>query len=64
MSPDILIRSEGTVWIFCPLTVDAKRFLGQLDTEPWQWLGNALVVDHGVAAGFIQVLLDAGLEVG
>jgi len=63
--PDVSIRNEGTVWVFNPLTPAAKEWFDEnVHTEPYQWLGTSLVVDHGLAAGLVQGILDAGLEVG
>ena len=63
-NPDVLIRSEGTVWIFNPVTAAAKEWFDEnVHTESYQWLGTSLVVDHRFAAGLIQGILDAGLEV-
>jgi hypothetical protein len=64
-TPDVLIRNEGTVWVFNPLTPAAQEwFDDNVESEPWQWLGTSLVVDHGMAAGLVQGILDAGLQVG
>ncbi len=46
-APDVLIRNEGTVFLFCPLTDRAKDWLeDNVESEPWQWFGNAFVVEH------------------
>jgi len=64
-TPDVLIRNEGTAWMFNPLTPAAKQWFDEnVESEPWQWLGTSLVVDHGMAAGLVQGILDAGLHVG
>jgi hypothetical protein len=48
--PDVLVRNEGTVFIFCPLTERAKLwFNANVASESWQWFGNVLVVEHRYA---------------
>ena len=64
-TPDVLIRNEGTVWVFNPLTPAAKEWFDEnVESESWQWLGTSLVVDHGFAMGLIQGIEDAGLAIG
>jgi hypothetical protein len=64
MSPDVLVRNEGTVWVFNPLTAAAKEWFDEnVQSEPYQWLGTSLVVDRGLALGLVQGILDAGLEI-
>ena len=53
-TPDVLIRNEGTVWVFNPPTPAAQEWFDEnVESEPWQWLGTSLVVDHGFAMGLI-----------
>jgi len=35
-----------------------------VESEPWQWLGASLVVEHRFAAGLIEGITDAGLGIG
>jgi hypothetical protein len=59
---DVFVRNEGTVFLFCPLTDRGKNWLEQnVETEPWQWFGNALLVEHRFACGLGQGMRDAGL---
>jgi hypothetical protein len=61
-SPDVLVRNEGTVFVFCPLTSEAKEWIDEnVESEPYQWFGNSLVVDHRFAWGLGQGMKDAGL---
>lgn len=61
-SPDVLVRNEGTVFVFCPLTSAAKDWVDDnVESEAYQWFGNALVVGHGFAWGLAQGMKDAGL---
>jgi hypothetical protein len=64
-TPDVLVRNEGTVFIFCVLTARAKGWLEQnVDTEPWQWFGNALIVEHRYACALAKGMKDEGLVFG
>jgi hypothetical protein len=47
-TPDVLVRNEGTVFVFCPLTTEAKEWIIEHVQEPL-WFGSALVVDHRYA---------------
>jgi hypothetical protein len=63
--PDVLIRSEGSVFVFTPITAKAKQwFDANVSAEDWQWLGASLIVEHRYAPGLIAELLEAGLSVG
>ena len=62
IQPDFRIRDEGTVVIFTPLTKDAEAFLERCDSEPWQWVGPSLVVDHRPAMDLIEAIRMEGLE--
>jgi len=65
IGPDVLIRDEGTVWIFNPLTSVAQKWFGEhVQSAPWQWLGTSLVVEHRFAIGLIQGITDAGFSIG
>jgi hypothetical protein len=43
--PDIFVRCEGTIFLFEPLTVAAKRWIAENVQTDAQWFGNALVVE-------------------
>jgi len=61
-TPDVLVCKAGTVFVFCPLTSAAKQWVEEnVQSEPFQWLGDSLVVDHRFAWGLGQGLKDAGL---
>lgn len=55
---DWYIIDEGSIVLFEPLTRTAREWLEDNVDEPWQWLGNALAVDHRAA----QDLYDAIVE--
>jgi hypothetical protein len=61
-TPDVLVRNEGSVFVFCPLTERAKDWIeDNVESESWQWFGNALVVEHPYAAALGLGMQDAGL---
>ena len=60
-TPDILVRNEGTVFLFCPLTPRAKEWIDEHVQSDAQWFGNALVVEHRHAWGLAQVMKNEGL---
>lgn len=61
-TPDVLVRNEGTVFVFCPLTERALAWIDEnVHTEPWQWFGSALVVEHRSAWGLAVGMNDSGL---
>jgi len=63
ITPDVLVCNEGTVFVFCPLTSRARQWIDEnVLTEPWQWFGNALVVEQRYAWGLGQGMKDAGLR--
>ena len=62
---DIEVTNHGTVVAFRVVSDGALDWINaNLETEPWQWMGDSLVVDHGYA-GFLVDLFqaEAGLEV-
>lgn len=62
---DIRIRDEGTVVVFTPVTQEGTDWLHeQLLTEPWQWQGDNLVLDHHLAQGVRDLLMMDGLTIG
>jgi len=63
--PDVLIRCDGTVWTFNPISERAKQWFDEnVQSESWQWLGSSLVVDHRWAADLIRGIIDARLKIG
>jgi hypothetical protein len=62
VTPDILVQNEGTVFVFCPITSQGKEWVSEnVHSEPWQWFGDVLVVEHRFAWGLAQGMKDAGL---
>jgi hypothetical protein len=60
-SPDVLVRNEGTVFVFCPLTAEANEWIAEHVQPDAQWFGNSLIVEHRFAWGLGQGMKDAGL---
>jgi hypothetical protein len=62
VTPDVLVANEGTVFLFNPLTQQAKEWMDDnVQTEDWQYFGITLVVEHRFAWGLAQGMKDAGL---
>jgi hypothetical protein len=59
---DVLVRNEGTLFLFCPLTPPAKQWIADHVQTDATWFGNALVVEHRYAWGLGQGMRDAGLN--
>jgi hypothetical protein len=59
-TPDLLIQNEGTVFLFCPLTPQAKEWIDEHVQPDALWFGSALVVEHRFAWGLAQGIKDAG----
>jgi hypothetical protein len=59
--PDVLVRNEGTLFHFCPLTARAKSWIDEYVQSDTLWFGSALVVEHRFAWGLAQGMKDAGL---
>jgi len=60
-TPDVLVRNEGTVFLFCPLTPQAQEWIDEHVQSDAQWFGNALVVEHRYAWGLAKGMKDEGL---
>ena len=60
-TPDVLVCNEGTVFLFCPLTSQGKKWIDEYVQSDALWFGNALVVEHRFAWGLAQGMKDAGL---
>lgn len=60
-TPDVLVHSEGTLFLFCPLTSQAKEWIDEHVQPDALWFGSALVVEHRFAWRLAQGMKDAGL---
>jgi hypothetical protein len=54
VTPDVLVRNEGTVFLFNPLTARAKEWIEEYVQADAQWFGTTLVVEHRFAWGLAQ----------
>lgn len=62
---DILISDEGSLYLFTWASEPGREFLRQeVTSEPWQWLGDNLAVDHRVGVGLAEYARDNGLTLG
>jgi hypothetical protein len=61
-SPDVLVRNEGTLFLFCPLSSAAKEWIEEHVRPDALWFGEALVVEHRYTLGLAVGLKDAGLS--
>jgi hypothetical protein len=60
-TPDVLVRNEGTVFLFCLLTPRAKEWIDEHVQSDTRWFGNALVVEHRYAWGLAEGMKNEGL---
>lgn len=59
--PDFTIRHDGSIFMFTPLTGICRQWIeDNVQSEGWQWFGNALCVDQHLARGLKNTLEDAG----
>jgi hypothetical protein len=61
-TPDVLVRNEGTLFLFCPLTPLAKEWINENVQGDAMWFGAALVVEHRYAWRLAVGMKDAGFE--
>jgi hypothetical protein len=62
--PDLYVQNDGSIFVAHPLTPAGKKFLQhECTSEGWQWLGEALAVDHHMIGAIVQVARDQGLTV-
>jgi hypothetical protein len=59
--PDVLVRNEGSIFLFQPLTSRAKRWIAENVQPDTQWFGDALVVEHRYAVELAAAMRHAGL---
>lgn len=62
--PDVSVANHGTLFTFTPLTERAKEWMEEnVQSEPWQWLGNSLTVEHRYAGELANGMVEHGLVV-
>lgn len=59
--PDVLIRNEGSVFLFRPITPAAKQWIDENVQPNAQWFANALVVEHRYATDLATAMREDGL---
>jgi len=63
MTKDFETSSHGPVSLFQPLTAKTKKWIEEnVHTEPWQWLGSALAVEHRYIDNLVHWAEEAGLK--
>ncbi len=50
---DFIVRDEGTIWLFTPLTPAALQFLSEHIQEDAQYFGDSLVVERRYVEGLL-----------
>jgi hypothetical protein len=61
---DVQVSDEGTLVLFTPLTEFGIAFIDmEVETEPYQFFGDALAVDHRQAEGLIEFMRENGVVV-
>jgi hypothetical protein len=58
---DFIVRDEGSIWLFTPLSPAALRFRSEKIQEDAQYFGDSLVVEHRYAYGLLIGLREHGL---
>ena len=59
---DVLVCDEGTIWLFNPLSERAKAWVAEhVAAESWQWLCDALAVEHRYAPAIVDAMVGDGL---
>ena len=62
-SADFHVEYHGSLISFTPLNLDAQTFCDtELQIEGWQWMGDSFAVDHRIALGLRETLIDAGFS--
>jgi len=62
--PDVLVRNEGSIFLFQPVTSRAKTWIAEHVQPDTQWFGDALVVEHRYAVELAAAMRDTGLVLG
>ena len=59
---DFVVRDQGTIWLFTPLTPAALQFLSEHIREDAQYIGDSLVVEHRFVYDLLIGLRERGLK--
>ncbi len=61
---DVRVDADGTIVLVTPLTAAGWSWIEErVQTEPWQWLGDSLAVEHRYAGDLVHAMRTEGLEV-
>lgn len=64
-TPDIDINDQGSIVMFTPRTDAGREWMDEnVESEPWQWMGPSLCVDHRPAQDLVEGMQEAGLTLG
>jgi len=61
--PDLIVRDEGTLFLFCSLTRRAKVWINEHIQADATWYGNALLVEHRFAFALAVGMNEAELTI-
>jgi hypothetical protein len=62
--PDFLIADHGSIITIAPVSEAARQWLDEnVASEPWQWLGGALSVEHRCASDLMDAIEAAGFDI-
>lgn len=62
---DLTVGRDGNIMTFAAHTEAGTRFLREcLHTEPWQWIGQILCLDHRLARRVLDGAENEGLRIG
>lgn len=59
---DFVVRDEGNIWLFTPLTPAALQFLSEHIQEDAQYFGDSLAVEHRYVYDLLIGVRELGLK--
>lgn len=60
---DVLVRSEGSIFLLTPMTDAAREWISNHIPEDAQYMGRSLVVEHRYVADIVAGMQSDGLIV-
>jgi hypothetical protein len=62
---DIIIENHGSVVLVRPITNTGHKWIDEhVDSEGWQWFGDALAVEPRYVGGLVEGAVNDGLVCG
>ena len=61
---DVSVEDHGSLWLFRPLTEEAKTWIDDNVEDAALWFGGALAVEARFVQAMVEGMLADGLEVG